>query len=453
MHCSFLTLSLLGSVSAALGADVWTVNCGVLTIQRSDPIVSPGGPSSHVHAISGGTAFSRNMPGINDAVNAKATTCDKYTDHSNYWCPQLYNRRDGMFELVPFTGANMYYKKFTCDYQAGGQWCPRPSGARPFPPGLRMVAGNPFRRTQNDSEQSNQAILYETGGVGEMYGFPKVIQGRLQMNVRFPSCWDGKNLDSPDHKSHMSYPDPTKGDTQGGMCPSTHPIALLHIGAEFGFDTNALNITDSSTLVFSMGDTTGYGGHADFIQGWEDLAALGESFDNCNGFGDACAWNSFGTPDGKEGVKRDLDPEIPAVFEEEIGLNGPIAKLPGDNPVWDGVVSALPKPTLSVLPSVVLPGPSTLVTLTTSRPVAATLSISPVQTTPIPTLTSTSSSSSTSLAPLPTQEPSSSTSTSSSQSPSSTSTSTPTRKEQYEKWMKWLQSLSDDVLDEISEYI
>lgn len=81
---SCLILSLLGSISTAIGADVWTVNCGVLTIQRSDPIVSPGGPSSHVHAISGGTAFSRNMPGIDDAVNAKATTCDKYTDHSNY---------------------------------------------------------------------------------------------------------------------------------------------------------------------------------------------------------------------------------------------------------------------------------------------------------------------------------------------------------------------------------
>ena len=27
-------------------------------------------------------------------------------------------------------------------------------------------------------------------------------------------------------------------------------------------------------------------------------------------------------------------PEIPAPFEEEIGLNGPIAKLPGNNPVY-----------------------------------------------------------------------------------------------------------------------
>ncbi|PVH79194.1 hypothetical protein DL98DRAFT_589624 [Cadophora sp. DSE1049] len=80
-----------------------------------------------------------------------------------------------------------------------------------------------------------------------------------------------------------------------------------------------------------MGDTTGYGGHADFIQGWQNLTALGESFDNCDGFGDAFAWNSFGTPDGKVGMKSDLEPEVQVVFEEEIGLNGPIATLPGNN--------------------------------------------------------------------------------------------------------------------------
>ncbi|KAK0125618.1 hypothetical protein ONS96_009452 [Cadophora gregata f. sp. sojae] len=316
MHLT-LDLLLLSSITTVLAADVWTVNCGVLSVQRSDPIISPGRPSSHVHAIVGGTAFSRSMAGIKDAVNAKATTCDKYTDHSNY-------------ELTCIT--------------------------RDIHAIIKKV---------NDSEQSNQAILYETEGTGEVYGFPKTIKGRLQLNVRFPSCWDGKNLDSPDHKSHMSYPDPTKGDTQGGMCPSTHPIALLHVGAEFGFDTGSLDITDSSTLVFSMGDTTGYGGHADFIQGWQNLTALGESFDNCNGFGDACAWNSFGTPDGKQGVKSDLKPQVPAVFEEDIGLNGPIAKLPGNNPVWNGVTSALS----SVLPTEVLP--TTLVTMTASLPLVS----------------------------------------------------------------------------------
>lgn len=79
-------LSLLCGVTSVQASDVWTVNCGILSSQLADPIVSPGVPSSHVHAISGGTAFKRSMPGIDSAVNAKQTTCDKFTDHSNYVC-------------------------------------------------------------------------------------------------------------------------------------------------------------------------------------------------------------------------------------------------------------------------------------------------------------------------------------------------------------------------------
>lgn len=372
---SALALLLLSSIQAAQASDVWTVNCGVLSVQRSDPIVSPGVPSAHVHSIVGGTAFNRTMTGINAAVNSKKTTCDKFTDHSNYWAPQLYHEKDGMFQLVPFMGANMYYKRFTCDYDPNNRWCPTPANAKPFPPGLRMLAGDPDRRTQNNSDQTNQAILFESGNSGEMYGFPKTLANNVQMNVRFPSCWDGVNVDSPDHKSHMAYPDPAKGDTMGGMCPQSHPVALFHIGAEFSWDTASLGLTDSSGLIFSSGDTTGYGGHGDFVQGWTDLTALGNSFNNCNGIGTGCAWNSFGTPDGSMGVKSTLNPEIMPVVEE-IGQNGPLSALPGDNPVGglegnvggESTVAAVSTPAVTKVAAITTPAAvqavqSTLVTI------------------------------------------------------------------------------------------
>jgi hypothetical protein len=103
---STIAASLLSVAASSMASSVWTVNCDPLTVQRSDPIVSPGVVSSHVHSVVGGTAFRRNMSGINDATNAKATTCDKYTDHSNYWCPQLYEQNaNSTFTLVPFLGA------------------------------------------------------------------------------------------------------------------------------------------------------------------------------------------------------------------------------------------------------------------------------------------------------------------------------------------------------------
>lgn len=147
------------------------------------------------------------------------------------------------------------------------------------------------------------------------------------------------------------------------MCPPSHPVALLHIGAEFGFDTGSLGIHDSSTLVWSMGDTTGFGGHGDFMQGWQDLTALGESFDNCNGIGTDCAWNSFGTPDGKMATKNDLSPETMPP-DDDVGFKGPIKALPGGNAVYGGSggvgittsVTATMPTTLSV--------PTTLATVT-----------------------------------------------------------------------------------------
>ena len=86
--------------------DTFTVNCEPLTLQRSDPLVSPGIASGHVHAVVGGNAFSRNMSTPTAATIANSTTCDKYIDHSNYWVPNLYHHRtDGMYDMVDWTGS------------------------------------------------------------------------------------------------------------------------------------------------------------------------------------------------------------------------------------------------------------------------------------------------------------------------------------------------------------
>lgn len=97
-----------------------TVNCAALTVQRSDPILSPGIASGHVHAVSGGTAFQRTMSATT-ALNGKATTCDKTLDRNDYWIPQLYHiRSDGLFEIVTFRGSvcsilsPQLYEVFSC---------------------------------------------------------------------------------------------------------------------------------------------------------------------------------------------------------------------------------------------------------------------------------------------------------------------------------------------------
>jgi hypothetical protein len=50
------------------------------------------------------------------------------------------------------------------------------------------------------------------------------------------SCWDGVNLDSPDHKSHVAYPKQGaasfSGTSVGGDCPSTHPVKIPQVMLE-----------------------------------------------------------------------------------------------------------------------------------------------------------------------------------------------------------------------------
>jgi hypothetical protein len=42
----------------------------------------------------------------------------------------------------------------------------------------------------------------------------------------------------------------------------------------------------------------------------------------------------IGTPNGKDGTQLAMNPETPAVYEEDIGLSELIANLPGNNPVY-----------------------------------------------------------------------------------------------------------------------
>jgi hypothetical protein len=321
---ALLVVLVLVPLVACLDGDTFTVNCSPLTQQRSDPIIFPSIPSAHVHAVIGGNAFQRTM-GPTGALKANSTTCDKGLDHSNYWVPQLYHQRsDGMFEMVKWNGAAVYYQKRACDYSATARVCDKSVTPLAFPDGFRMVAGDPSRRSQNNSDFTNKAIAIMCifdGGSKEYNGFPPQKCNTMRAEVYFPSCWDGKNLDSPNHQSHVSYP--AVGDYNGGVCPQSHPVALLSIFYEFFFDTSPY--TDINRFAFANGDPTGFGYHGDFIMGWTNRNLLQTAHRDCVGASD-CP-----TLINQPSQSRPLI--FPAVFEEDIGLHNPIKTLPGNNPV------------------------------------------------------------------------------------------------------------------------
>ncbi|KAK7045818.1 hypothetical protein VNI00_007227 [Paramarasmius palmivorus] len=115
-----------------------------LVQERVDPIISPTRtPSQHVHTVHGAYNFKANS--TFDTLRAsKCTSCQVSQDLSNYWFPKLYFRdpKTKMFEAVP-NGLLIYYQnRGSLDKINGGP------GLKAFPPGFRMITGNPVARSK-----------------------------------------------------------------------------------------------------------------------------------------------------------------------------------------------------------------------------------------------------------------------------------------------------------------
>lgn len=224
-------------------------NCSFTHRLPDDPIVRPGQPgASHDHTFLGNPSV--NALTTTQSLLAGTSACRVRADKSGYWMPTMFN---GNTPVVPNFPQVIYYKSGVIDY----------TSVRPFPTGLRYVVGS-----VTSTPQQFRAATAEGWECGDSYGnsdFPAHCPPGTQLNVRFqaPSCWDGKHLDSPDHKSHMAYP-------VSGRCPMSHPVAVPMVEFKMAFPVSG----DMSNVHLSSG--RGYSWHYDFFNAWQPrtLAAL-----------------------------------------------------------------------------------------------------------------------------------------------------------------------------------
>jgi hypothetical protein len=244
----------IANADALLTPGSFITICSFSHRAADDPIVHFGKPgASHDHTFVGNV--STNAFSTLASLRRARTTCSPASDTAAYWAPTLLV--DGR-PVMP-TRAVIYYDRLT------------KAPVKPYPPGLRIVAGNAFA----GSRQSTGVTFWQCGVIKTtLYGQMRRVQGalpsvatsivpscppgsRLQLRVNFPDCWNGKTLDSLNHASHMAY-------SRNKTCPRGHPVPVPALGLVYEYPP------PQGVVVLSSGPA--YTGHADFVNAWDQQA-------------------------------------------------------------------------------------------------------------------------------------------------------------------------------------
>jgi len=208
-----------------------------------DPIIFPNLPgASHMHSFFGSETTKASTT-VTDLLNANSN-CNPSIDKSAYWIPTFYNNN---VPVEPTTGVFYYLGEGVSDALI--------AQTQPFPLGLRIVAGNAKATGPGDNTIARWSCLGH-GEVNPSSDFVTCPAGSmLESYLDFPHCWDGVNLDSADHKSHMAYP-------VGNACPASHPVVVPKLRQVMRYPVNG------SPANFRLASGAGFTMHGDFFNAW-----------------------------------------------------------------------------------------------------------------------------------------------------------------------------------------
>ena len=260
--------------------------CTAGQLLKDDPIVYPGqAGKSHLHQFYGNTAANASST-YSSLRKGGQSTCMSPLNRSAYWMPAML---DGKGNVVRPDHIQIYYKRRPqsdpkCSLTSGD---PKAEGnCVDLPNGLKFVFG--YDMVTNKTPTG--AAYFNCKGTGATAGHYSTIAaavgkcvsgGQLGAVIKAPDCWDGKTLDSTNHRDHMAYSD--YGTWGYRKCPSTHPYVVPGFTLQAwytiapGDDLKLWKLSsDDMRPDLPHGSTF----HADFFMAWDPTIAK-MWHDNC----------------------------------------------------------------------------------------------------------------------------------------------------------------------------
>lgn len=273
---------------------IFRINCEFAHAAYDDPIIYPNrAGAAHLHNFYGYKTVSAATTAESLFVTGSSSCQGDNLNRSSYWVPTLLapsaTDPSGWQVVQALAGADSVAHELFYYSVAVGD----PRSVRPYPVGLRMIAGTAATMPgtpQSSSVARWHCLSWQSSDGANPRWSPSIpectIPDQVRFDLFFPSCWNGRDLDSPDHKSHMAYPVNVTG-RNSASCPVTHPVPVPRVSYHYSFPvlpSNADRASRSSRRWRLASDNFTVGGdvaggwslHGDWFNGWhpEVLQAL-----------------------------------------------------------------------------------------------------------------------------------------------------------------------------------
>ncbi|MGW4113310.1 DUF1996 domain-containing protein [Actinosynnema sp. NPDC004786] len=192
-------------------------------LNADNVVIAPGRPfgAHHTHEYVGNR--STDAGSTDESLAAATTTCVAGDPSTYYWPVLRLTDRTGHDEHAPGGGVHGNTGEVLPPARVEITFTGNPvSQVVPMPRFLRMITGDPAALTTGRGRVRWSCTGFEDRHTDR---YPRCGPGGMVLRTfDFPSCWDGRNTDSPSHRAHAGFPG------SNGVCPpGTFPVPKLRV--------------------------------------------------------------------------------------------------------------------------------------------------------------------------------------------------------------------------------